>query len=108
MDSEKREKVVERIKAMSAYGSKIPVNNETEIYYDLHLYGDDLYELVVWLGKEFGVPTKINLLEYGPGERMFPFLFRKSRERRERERRPYKSLKISDVLAAIETGKWPA
>ena len=92
---------------MSAYGSKIPVTGDTEIYYDLHLYGDDLYELVVWLETEFGVQLKINLRDYGPGERVFPFLFRKSRERREREQRPYKSLKISDVLAAVDAGHLP-
>ncbi|HEU4550757.1 MAG TPA: DUF1493 family protein [Rhizomicrobium sp.] len=108
MDSEKREKVVNHIREMSAYGGKIPITDDTEIYYDLRLHGDDLYELVVWLGKEFGVSTNVKLRDYGPGEGPLSFLFRKQRERRELEQRPYKSLKVRDILAVIETGRWPA
>lgn len=86
---------------------KSPMTDATEIYYDLGLYGDDLYVFLLWVGSEFGAQFRINLREYAPGEGNFPFLFRKLRERRERERRPYKSLTVGDILAGIEAGRWP-
>jgi hypothetical protein len=107
MDPQTREKVIAHIKQMTTWGKKIPIADATEIYYDLYIYGDDLYELVIWLRKEFGVQTNINLREYGRREGLYPILFRKWRRRRERERRPYRSLKISDILKVIEAGHWP-
>jgi hypothetical protein len=84
------------------------ITDDTEVYYDLGIFGHDLYEFVVWVSKEFGIERRINLDEYGPRERMPPVLFRERRVRREREQGRYKSLKVRDILTAIESGHWPA
>lgn len=103
-----REKIVAQLTNMAAPKyRKSPITDDTEVYYDLRLYGDDLYALLVWIGREFGAQFRVNLREYAPSEGIFPFLFRERRERREREQRPYKSLKVRDILAGIEAGHWP-
>ena len=98
-----REKIFNLLKQRSAYASKMPITDDTEIYYDLRLSGTDLYEFLVWVGKEFNVEFKINLPEYSPSEGWDPFFFREWRLRH----RPYKSLKVGDILIAIEAGHWP-
>jgi hypothetical protein len=103
-----REQVVAHLaRVVAPHYRKSPITDDTEVYYDLRLYGDDLYAFLVWLGQKFGTDFHINLPEYAPSERIFPFWFRQRRERREREGRPYKSLKVRDILAAIEAGRWP-
>jgi len=87
---------------------KLPITDDTEVYYDLRIFGDDLYDFVVWVSKEFGIERRINLDEYGPREGIPSLLFRERRVRREREQGRYKSLKVRDILMAIESGHWPA
>lgn len=101
-----RAKIIDRLKEVSAYGAEVHITDETEIYYDLRLYGDDIYEFIVWVAKEFGVNFRLDFDEYSPRERILPILFRKWRER-EHARHRYKSLKVRDILTAIELGRWP-
>jgi hypothetical protein len=101
-----REKIVAQLRQMTAARYRhLPITDDTEIYYDLRIFGHDLHEFVVWVGNEFGVPVGIDLAEHAPREGMPPLLFRNWRERREREKRPYKSLTVRDVLGLVERGR---
>lgn len=85
-----------------------PVTADTEIYYDLRLYGDDLFELIRWINQEFGFALDLNVAAYAPTEHPFPWLadaFLRMMGRGYNRR--YKSLKVRDVVAAIETRRWP-
>ena len=85
-----------------------PVTADTEIYYDLRLYGDDLFELIRWINQEFGFVLELNVAAHAPTEHPFPWLadaFSTMVGRRHKHR--YKSLKVRDVVAAIETRRWP-
>ena len=73
------------------------IGPETEIFHDLRIYGDDLYELVVWLNKKVGVETNIELGRYGPPETPFPRIHKLI------TRRQYDGLKFRDVVAAIKS-----
>jgi hypothetical protein len=100
-----REKIVARLRLISGPAlQRVAITDETEIYYDLRIYGHDLYDFVVWLGNEFGVSVPLNLAEHTPREGTPLLLFRSWRERRERERRPYKSLTVRDILGLVERG----
>jgi hypothetical protein len=107
MDQDTREKVITHLRGVSAFGRKTAITEQTEIYYDLQLYGNDLIQLALWLERKFSVPANVNLQEHGPPEGFALPLFRKWRVRRERECRRYKSLTIADVLAVIDAGQWP-
>ena len=83
-----------------------PITVGTEVYGDLGIYGGDIVELVWWLDKEFGLKTNINPFMYAPTE--FPFIqILRSIGRAFGIERQYKSLKVRDIVAAIEAGRWP-
>jgi hypothetical protein len=74
------------------------------VYADLGLYGDDLNELIIWIFKEFGVQPNLDIAHFAPGE---SFLFRfPANWKRQRSRGRYGSLKIRDIISAIEAGRW--
>jgi hypothetical protein len=83
----------------------LPVSENTEIYADLGIYGDDIVELVWWLEKEFGVGTNVNPFRYAPRETWF-FPIRAARRFMGVEPR-YESLTVRDIIAAIEAKRWP-
>lgn len=100
-----REKVIAQLRKITGPALRhVAITDDTEIYYDLRIFGHDLYDLVVWLRNEFDVPVELDLAEYAPREGMPPLLFRKWRERRERAKRPYKSLTLRDMLALFTKG----
>jgi hypothetical protein len=84
----------------------LPISENTEIYADLRIYGDDIVELVWWLEKEFGVTTKVNPFRYAPTEGAFLRVIRAARKFAGVEQR-YESLTVRDVIAAIEAKHWP-
>jgi hypothetical protein len=94
----------EVLKGLPRWGNvsryRSPITPETEVFRDLRIYGDDLYELVVWLHEKFGVETNIELGRYAPPET--PFL----RLHRLIARRKYESLRLRDVVGAIEAKRW--
>jgi hypothetical protein len=49
----------------------LPITEDTEVYRDLKIYGDEIVALVWWLEKGFGVAPNINPFDYAPRE--FPF-----------------------------------
>jgi hypothetical protein len=100
-------KVVERLYKMTApkYRST-PITEDTEIYEDLGIFGDEIVELVWWLEKEFGVKTNVNPFRYVPREGAFRGMLRMIR-RSMGFAVQYESLKVRDILAVIEAKRWP-
>jgi hypothetical protein len=84
----------------------VPITPQTELYRDLGMYGDALaFDLVLWAQREFGVEGSFRLTDYAPGE--MPSLFRLLAKLSGKKNRQYKSLKVRDVVTAIETKRWP-
>jgi hypothetical protein len=84
----------------------LPITEDTEVYRDLKLYGDEIVELVWWLEREFGVATNIDPFKYAPRE--FPFSWAWRAIRKVGGSEPtYKSLRVRDIVAAIEARRWP-
>jgi hypothetical protein len=106
-DTEIFNKVVERLSRMLPRRNRaFPITADTEVYGDLRIYGDDIVDLVWWLDKEFGLKTNINPFLYAPTEFPFIQILRPIRKAFGIERQ-YKSLKVRDIVAAIEAGRWP-
>lgn len=103
-----RDKIIGYLKQRSLHAKENDITEDTEIYYDLRLFGDDLFEFIIWIRNEFGANMNININEYGPGESVIPFLFRQWTEKRNRDQRRYRSLKIRDILAAVDADKMPS
>ncbi len=81
----------------------LPIALDTELYRDLGLYGDDLWELALWLNREFGVVGTFVTTRYGPSESPFARLRRRFFPAGAR----YESLSVRDLLSAIEAKQWP-
>ena len=84
-----------------------PVKPETELYGDLGIYGDDIFELVIWANREFGVEPNLRILDYAPGECPFRPLWRFLGRLIGNQQRHYKSLTVRDVVCAIQAKRWP-
>jgi hypothetical protein len=84
----------------------LPIAEDTEVYRDLKIYGDEIVALVWWLEKEFGVTPNIDPFKYAPRE--FPFSWAWRAIGKVMGREPtYKSLRVRDIVAAVEAGRWP-
>jgi hypothetical protein len=83
----------------------VPITEETEVYRDLGIYGDEIVDLVWWLEREFGVKTNINPFRYAPREVAFFGILRTIRRSTGIEPQ-YESLKVRDIVAAIEAKRW--
>lgn len=79
----------------------------TEIYYDLGIFGDDFFDLVMWLAREYQISTNINFLDYGPKEKNFSFSKIFGRFFPEKKEKSYKNLTIANILDVIEGKSWP-
>lgn len=87
------------------------ITEETELYYDLQMYGDEIFDMIVWLHKEFGLEPTGYMLRRAPPEPFMPpistilsWCYRRLLRRPERR---YESLKVQDVVDAVSAGKWP-
>ena len=82
----------------------MPITLDTELYGDLRLYGDDLWEPALWLGREFGVEGIFIPTKYGPSE--WPFtaslLFTSLKRLIGLRDTQYESLTVRHVLSVIE------
>lgn len=100
-------KVADRLSKMGKpKNRKLPITADTEVYFDLNIYGDDLFDLFLWIEKEFGVKNAWVLSDYAPGERSFPWISRVWKKRRKVNESLYKSLtvrSIVDVIAARDS-----
>jgi hypothetical protein len=95
------QKVTDRLAAIGSPGLAQATSPDTEIYYDLGIYGDVLY----WAHREFGTTfDHFKLKVYAPDEHWMNW----RRWRRESDRRKgrYRSFKVRDLVEAIERGAW--
>lgn len=101
------ERLLGHLHAISgAHARGLAVTPDSEIYYDLDIYGDEFVELVWWIEKEFEVESRVNISDYAPSERPLPFFYGWM-QRRDAKKNRYKNLKVRDVVAVIEAGHWP-
>jgi Protein of unknown function (DUF1493) len=84
------------------------ISPESQIYYDLRIYGDDFFELVRWMHEEFGVQTMSGFENYAPLESPFQFLAPAIRKFLGRPEPRYCSLTVVDITNIITSGKWPS
>lgn len=84
------------------------ITDTTELYYDLGLAGDDLYEAIEAVREPFGVDfSRMDMRRYAPSETGHNFgldLMRGFRERR--GARTYRSLTVGSLIEAIQVGAW--
>lgn len=82
---------------------KSDISLEDEIYYDLRIYGDPLFDLLNDLSEAFGTDfSEMKVTEYAPGEGaelIRPILVAFGRK-------PFLSLKVSDLWDAVQRGHW--
>jgi hypothetical protein len=100
-------KVADRLFKMAAPQNRAaPIAEETEVYRDLGIYGDEIVDLVWWLEKESGVQTNIDPFRYVPCEATFLGMSR-AIWRVMGILPQYESLKVRDIIVAIEAKRWP-
>jgi hypothetical protein len=98
-------KVVTKLKAMTPFKlDAASINPETEIYADLKIYGDDLFEFLIWIDKEFGVQIFVAGRKYVPSETPFFWGAEAFKKAIRGGAHSYKSLKVRDVVQAIDAG----
>lgn len=98
--SDPRERLEAKLRDISVVNNPT-ITGETEICYDLSILGWDLWDFLEWITDEFGTDfsaMKVGL--YSPGEGAFMGLYTLT------GRRKYRSLRLADLLAAIEAGRW--
>jgi hypothetical protein len=106
--SEVLRRIVEQLSRTAAASNRVsPITCDTEVYHDLRIYGDDLFELIMWLHREFGLRPDLRLADYAPTERTFGRLWQLVRKVIGRSEPQYRSLKVRDIVAAVEARRWP-
>ena len=85
-----------------------PITEATELYYDLGLHGDDLYDALDEVSREFRVDFSLmDLGRYAPGETGHAFSLNLVRTFREwRGERTYRSLTVGSLVDAVQAGVW--
>lgn len=105
MDKYTYRKVVEKLTTMASLKTDLTtIGPETEIYQDLRIYGDDLFELLIWINDEFDVQIIIEGAKYAPGETPFFAITQAIRKALGGGRKRYKSLTVRDIVQAIDAG----
>jgi hypothetical protein len=96
--------VLRRVSAVEA-----PIAEPTELYYDLHLAGDDLYDAIDEIRNPFGTDFSVmDLRRYAPNEvgHNISFLNLARRYREWRGERTYQSLTVARLIDAVQAGAW--
>lgn len=84
----------------------VMIDDFTEIYYDLGIFGDDLFEFGEWLAKVFGVEGSLIVNDFGPSDGVPPIFFRKKRRAAEKKANKYRSLTFGDLVEAANSRVW--
>ena len=105
MNDEIYKKVANQLRTMTPVKiGSVPISPDTEIYADLKIYGDDLFEFLIWIKNQFGVQVTVAGGKYAPSEGPFLKVVKALTTIINGKTHPYKSLKIRDVVNAIDTG----
>lgn len=82
---------------------KSDISLDDEMYYDLKIYGDPLFDLLHDLAEEYHTDfSALDVSRYAPGEGgelIRPLLIALGR-------RPFPSFKVGDVWRAVQAGHW--
>lgn len=106
-DNSNFRRVAEKLSKMAAPKYRgLPIGEDTEVYADLRIYGDEMVSLIWWLQSEFGVETNIDPFKYSPREIPFSFALCPIGKLLGLEQR-FESLRVKDILAAIDAKRWP-
>jgi hypothetical protein len=108
-DASLRTKIIEHLEAVRPRGRPVvPISEDTELWYDLGIYGDELFDLAIWARDALGVEPNLDIKGSAPSESPFQFLWlrlgRKFRVDHARSR--YPSFTVRDVIAAAKAGRW--
>lgn len=101
--------VVDRLAAIGDRRRTLGISPDTEIYYDLGIYGDVLhFDLLDWVHREFGTTFEhFNLGAYAPSEQgLFAMIWRRGRRESDRRKGRYRSFNVRDLVEAIERKAW--
>ena len=102
MENEAQTAVLAELRELTAFPDQLR-GEATEIYYDTRVSGDDLSDLISGLARQFETDfSAMNLHHFAPGEGaeiIRPMLMWFGR-------RPYRSLTVGKVAAAIQRGHW--
>lgn len=79
---------------------------DTELYRDLRLYGDDLWELALWMQRTFDVEGTFIPTQYGPAEWPLLWLFTRLKKLLRLNDTQHESLTVRDILSVIEAKRW--
>ena len=85
-----------------------PISLDSQIYHDLGIWGDDFFELVLWIHKEFGVQPMADLRNYVPLEGNSSLVYPIIRKLLGRPEPRYRRLSIRDLTDVIAVGRWPS
>jgi hypothetical protein len=89
-------------KLRDANNTDAPVDDDSELCYDLSIFGWDLWELLDWVAAEFKVDfNDMDVSKYSPSEGGFMNLHTLFGGKRK-----YRSLTVADLKAAIARGRW--
>ena len=104
-----RAKVVSYLKrAASPARLRVPILDDTELWYDLGIYGHDLFEFIMWAHDAFGIKPDLDIGACAPAEASFQFLHlligRMFGSNRSRSR--FRSLTVLHVIEAAKVGQW--
>ena len=94
--------LVQRLAATTVV-KNVTISDDTEVYFDLRISGQDLYELISWIAREFEVDfSGMNIDDYAPSDgvdllELLSFGLWKRR---------YKSLTVGALRRAIDTKTW--
>lgn len=80
------------------------ITPDTEIYNDLKIYGDVLFDFLMWIEREFNVQITISGNDYAPPEMPFFRIFKVLAGAKSSSNRGYKSLNVRDVVLVIDAG----
>lgn len=93
-----RSALLEKLQFLSS--SKRPINDETDVLYDLKLGGDDLEELLVWMRDEQSVDfSSLEVKSFPlnePPQSLYTFW----------GRREFEGLPVRHLVSVIGSGKW--
>jgi hypothetical protein len=99
------DEVIDVIARISAT-NKRSLTPRTELYDDLHLAGDDLYEVISDIRARFGTDfSRMHLPKFAPGETDAIFSFDLLRKVLGQPRR-FQSLTICSLVRAVQAGRW--
>lgn len=84
------------------------ISLDSQVYNDLGVWGDDFFELVLWMHKEFGVQAMAGFENYAPPDGTSSLGYPIIRKLLGRSEMRYRSLSIRDLTDIIAAGRWPS